>query len=413
MVRETIGLGLLFGVLYFVQGIAEPTEGLIAQPIRSQLKSWGYSATAIGSFGAMLAVPWMLKPLYGLLTDFVPLHGTRRRGYLVCASGAATAGLLLLSVSPMPRGSTSGLLLLLLIPTIGVAFSDVVVDALMVEKGQPLGLTGRLQSIQWTAMYAGSLIAGLVGGWLSQHELQQIGFLVCAVASSVTFVLALLFVREEAVPIERHRFRAAVRELFVAARTPTVILAGAFLFLWSFNPFNMSVLYLYLTQHLGVSEQSYGFSLSMLSVGAMVGSLAYGFYCRRANMSWLIHLAIVAGVFSTLAHWAIEGATSAAIVSVVVGFTYLTGNMVQFDLAARACPPHAAGTTFALLMSVSNLSLSLSTAVGGWLYDDWLTRWGANAAFRLLVVSGALSTALCWLIVPAMNRTLATGERMD
>ncbi len=31
--RETLGLLLLFAVMYFVQGIAEPTEGLIAQPV--------------------------------------------------------------------------------------------------------------------------------------------------------------------------------------------------------------------------------------------------------------------------------------------------------------------------------------------------------------------------------------------
>jgi MFS family permease len=413
MKRETIALALLFSAMYFVQGVAEPTEGLIAQPIRSLLKSWGYSAAAIGGFGAVLSIPWMLKPLYGLLTDFVPLAGTRRRCYLICASGAATAGLFLLYVNPMPRGAVAGLLAILMIPTIGVAFSDVVVDALMVEKGQLHGLTGRLQSIQWTAMYGGSLMAGLMGGWLSQYQLQQLGFLICAVACSLTFVLAVLFVREEAVAIERQGFRAAAIELFVAAQTPSVYLAGAFLFLWSFNPFNMSVLYLYATQHLGISEKSYGFSLSMLSVGAMVGSLAYGLYCRRVAIPWLIHLAIIAGILSTLAYFAVGGPTSAAVISAVVGFTYLTGNMVQFDLAARACPPHVAGTTFALLMSVSNLSLSLSAAVGGWLYDGWSMRWGATTAFRLLVATGALSTALCWFVFPAIKRILAAGEMAE
>ena len=41
--RSRAGLVLLFGTMYFVQGIAEPTEGLIAQPVRSLLKSWGRS----------------------------------------------------------------------------------------------------------------------------------------------------------------------------------------------------------------------------------------------------------------------------------------------------------------------------------------------------------------------------------
>ena len=68
-----------------------------------------------------------------------------------------------------------------MLPTLGVAFSDVVIDALMVEKGQPLGLTGVLQSAQWTAMYAGTIVAGLLGGYLSQNNQQEAAFLICAV----------------------------------------------------------------------------------------------------------------------------------------------------------------------------------------------------------------------------------------
>ena len=36
--REVILLSLLFATLYFVQGFAEPSEGLIAQPVRAQLR---------------------------------------------------------------------------------------------------------------------------------------------------------------------------------------------------------------------------------------------------------------------------------------------------------------------------------------------------------------------------------------
>ncbi len=165
-----------------------------------------------------------------------------------------------------------------------------------------------------------------------------------------------------------------------------------------------------MTEQLGISEQFYGVTISLLSVGAIIGSLAYGTYCRRVRMSWLIHLAIATGVLSTLAYCGVVGRTSAAVISVVVGFTYLTGSMVQFDLAARACPVAAAGTTFALLMALSNLSLSMSTAIGGWLYVDWSGRWGATTAFNLLVGAGALSTCACWLIVPLLNSAIAANE---
>ncbi|MCA9144740.1 MAG: MFS transporter [Planctomycetales bacterium] len=404
--RETTGLVLLFGAMYFVQGIAEPTEGLIAQPVRSLLKSWGYSAAGIAGFGALLALPWSLKPLYGLLTDFVPIDGTRRRSYLLLTSAASVLGLACLYFIPVPVGAYRQLLFLLLVPTVGVAFSDVVVDALMVEKGQPRGLTGLLQSVQWAAMYGGSILAGLVGGYLSQHGHQQEGFLMCAVTSFATLLLAWFYVKETPQAAKKGRLGLATKELAGAARKPAVLAAAAFLFLWSFNPFSMSVLYLHMTKQLAISEQFYGFTISLLSVGAIVGSLAYGTYCRRVPMSRLIHLAIAAGVLSTLAYCGVTGKTSAAIISVIVGFTYLTGSMVQFDLAARACPVAAAGTTFAMLMALSNLSLSMSTALGGWLYDDWSAKWGATTAFNSLVIAGALSTCACWLLVPLLNSAI-------
>ena len=36
-----LGLGALFCLFYFVQGIIEPTEGLLSQPIKSLLRNWG------------------------------------------------------------------------------------------------------------------------------------------------------------------------------------------------------------------------------------------------------------------------------------------------------------------------------------------------------------------------------------
>ena len=207
--RGTVGLVLLFGTMYFVQGIAEPTEGLISQPVRSLLKSWGRSAAEIAAFGALLSLPWSFKPLYGLLSDFVPLAGTRRRSYLLLTTAITFLGLGYLYFAELPRGDTGILLALLLLPTLGVAFSDVVIDVLMVEKGQPLGLTGLLQSAQWTAMYAGTIVAGLLGGYLSQHHRQEAAFLVCAAVTFVTLILTWFCVPERPAPEATVRARGS------------------------------------------------------------------------------------------------------------------------------------------------------------------------------------------------------------
>jgi hypothetical protein len=149
---------LFFAALYFVQSVGDPTSGLIAQPIRSLLRSWGESPAALGALMAILAIPWTLKPLFGLLSDFEPLFGSRRRNYLLVANGLVALSLLLLAFTPLSAETSSLLFALLLPTTIGIALGDVIVDALMVEKGQPLGLTGRFQAIQWTAANAALLL---------------------------------------------------------------------------------------------------------------------------------------------------------------------------------------------------------------------------------------------------------------
>ncbi|TFH50457.1 MAG: MFS transporter [Lysobacterales bacterium] len=402
--REALGLATLFAAIYFIQGIGEPTEGLIAQPVRSLLASWGHSASEIAAFSALLSIPWVLKPLYGLLSDFVPIAGSHRRYYLIVTSAATSLGLAYLYLNPPQPGSYHWLLVMLMVPTVGVAFSDVVADALMVEKGQPRGMTGQLQSIQWTALYAATIVTGFLGGYLSQHGQQTLAFLICAVFTAGTAILAIFLVRETTRANSSHEARAAWAALERTFRTPAVWSVAVFLFLWNFNPFSTSVLYLHMTRSMGLSEQFYGNTVSILAVAAVAASIAYYFYCRRVRFELLIHLSIAAGVASTLAYWGLSGPVSAVWITLLVGFTYMTGTLIQLDLAARICPPETAGTTLALLMAVSNLGYSLSVALGGSLYEGWMETRGEVGAFDMLVRVGALSTCACWLVVPWLRR---------
>ncbi|HEV3163558.1 MAG TPA: MFS transporter [Isosphaeraceae bacterium] len=400
--RETMRLGLLFGAIYFIQGFGDPTEGLISQPVRSLLSSWGKGTGEIAAFSALLAVPWSLKPLFGLLTDFVPLWGRRRQSYLILTSALTLVGFLALGLVPIRRGANGWLLAWLFVPTMAVACSDVAADALMVEKGQPRGLTGLLQSIQWACMYAATIVTGVLGGWLSQHGQSRLGFLLCASLALGTLGLSVFAVRERRLEGPREGVRGGIRLLGETLRSPAVLGVGGFLFLWNFNPFSDTVLHLHMTRALGFSEQFYGNTVSLLAVACIVASLGYGAYCRRVPMRWLVHASIVLGIASTLAYWALAGPVSAAVVTVFVGLTYMTATLIQLDLAAQSCPPRVAGTAFALLMALLNLGNLLSTWLGGDWYERLRLLWGSRVAFHILVAIGAAFTAGCWLLVPLL-----------
>lgn len=44
------------------------------------------------------AIPWIIKPLYGMLSDSVPIWGTRRKSYLIIFSGVAAVAYIALSI---------------------------------------------------------------------------------------------------------------------------------------------------------------------------------------------------------------------------------------------------------------------------------------------------------------------------
>ena len=189
-----------------------------------------------------------------------------------------------------------------------------------------------------------------------------------------------------------------------AARSPALLSVGAFLFLWNFNPFSTSVLYLHLTRTLGFDEQFHGTTQTVMAVGSIAGCLAYPALTRLLATSTLIRLSIVLGVASTLAFAGISDRSSAVAVSLAVGVIYMTATLIQLDLAARACPPEMAGTIFATLMALENLSGSLSTGLGGWLYARGIERWGAMTSFSLLVLIGSACTASSILFLPRLPK---------
>jgi hypothetical protein len=409
--NEAWRLGLLFGTLYFLQGFGEPTEGLIAQPVRSLLGRWGSTSAEITGFMAVLGIPWALKPLYGLLTDFVPLWGTRRKGYLILAATVTALSLLGLFALPVQPGGSSALLVWLLVPTVAVAAADVTTDALMIERAQPLGLTGTLQAVQWGCAYAAGLFVGPIGGRLSHFRRETVAFLICGLSGVLTVALVVFGVREPARTPSTRTVRTSMAALR-AALTPgsnSVLAVGAFLFLWNFNPFSNHVLHLHITRALGLDELFYGTTVALTAFASIAASVAYGLYCRRVPMRLLVHTSIILGIVSTLGYAVVADRATAVAVTLATGVTYMTATLIQFDLAARACPPAAAGTVFAVLMSLENLSAVASTWLGGKLYEFGLTRWGNRVAFQVLVLIGSALTACCWLLVPALP-AVSTSE---
>ena len=102
--RDLVRLYCLFGSLYFVQGVIEPTACLPFQPLESQLSARGYGAGEIGRFLGIIGIAWSLKPVFGLISDFFPLAGRRRQPYLLLSTLLTGAAFMALAAAWKSQG---------------------------------------------------------------------------------------------------------------------------------------------------------------------------------------------------------------------------------------------------------------------------------------------------------------------
>jgi len=77
---------LFFALVYVVEGVGQ-TGGLIAQPLNYFLKqTLGWTPVQVTGYLTVLNLPWIIKPVYGIVSDFLPLLGYRRKSYLIFAN---------------------------------------------------------------------------------------------------------------------------------------------------------------------------------------------------------------------------------------------------------------------------------------------------------------------------------------
>jgi MFS family permease len=386
---DTERLAILFAVVYFAQGMwSLPNQTLIIT-----LKERGLSAGQVATFFTFSIVPWLIKPAYGLLSDFVPLFGYRRKSYLLLNSSlAAGAGLAIGLAAPPRYWWLAGLFTVM---GLGLAFTDVLVDALMVENGKPLGLTGAFQAVQWGAVYAASVLVGELGGFLAERRSLSAAFVLAALFPLMSFGMTLFFVHDVPARADREAFRQTMAAIRAALGERDVWIVAGFLFFWTFSPsFGPALLY-YQADVLKFSQQFIGHLGALGALAAVGGAFIYAPLSRRVPLKRLINASIGMGVAGTLAYLVYRDAWSAVVIDTVFGGVSMITELAFLDLAAKSCPRRVEATFFALLMSVFNAGNQSSRVVGAYLYD-WL-------GYTPLVLISTAFTAAAWFLVPLVK----------
>ena len=164
--RRVARLRWVIGTPYVVQG----TTSLAEVPILYFIKFGLGMGDAGGQlFTALRGIGWFVKPLWGLISDRVPLFGYHRKSWYVLM---ACLALLFWALTALLAWAGVRVPIVYLL-TFNLAFAtyafvDVVCDALMVTEGRRLGRVGGFVNFQWTAFAVALAASVLLGGWLQQ-----------------------------------------------------------------------------------------------------------------------------------------------------------------------------------------------------------------------------------------------------
>lgn len=366
-------------LVYFVQGVLGLARLAVSFFLKDDL---GLSPAQVAALMGVVSIPWMVKPLFGFLSDGLPLFGYRRRPYLVIAGLlGAVAWVAMATVVDSAWTATAAIAL----SSFSVAMSDVIADSLVVERTrqESQSSVGSLQSLCWGTSALGGLLTAYFSGALLEHVEVQSVFLMTAM-----FPLLVCFaawsVGEERVS-ERSNNWQVVREQAVLLRQTftqkAIWLPTLFLFLWQATPSADSAFFYFTTNELGFSAEFLGWVRLVTSVAALIGVWLFQRFFKavpfRKIFLWSTVISSLLGLTTLVLithanraigiddRWFSLGDSLVLTVAGQIAF------MPVLVLAARLCPPGVEATLFALLMSVTNLAGATSHELGA-LLTHWL-----------------------------------------
>jgi folate/biopterin transporter len=350
--------------VYAVQGILGLAKLAVSFFLKDQLS---LSPAKVAALMGVAALPWVIKPLFGFISDGLPVFGYRRRPYLIL-SGLLGAGawISLATCVRSPLGAT----IAIATTSLSVAFSDVLVDSLVVERARKESLSdsGSLQSLCWGASAVGGLLTAYASGLLLSKFSPQTVFAVTAVFPLVVSVVA-FWIAEEPIANSTSAWSQAREQMgrvWAAVSQKAIWLPLLFLFLWQCTPTGESSFFYFATNELGFTPEFLGRLRLVTSLAALIGVWVFQRYLKmipfRTIFGWTTVISSLLGLTTLLLvthtnrtlgiddRWFSLG--DSLILTVMGQITF----MPVLVLAARLCPPGIEATLFALLMSVFNLA---------------------------------------------------------
>jgi len=406
------------GTPYFVQGSKDLTEVPILFFIKTGL---GMGDAGGQFFDSLKGIGWMLKPIWGVVSDHVRIFGYRRKAWYVLMAMLGVLFWMAAAVLAFIGIKVPVVYLIVFNLVFGTyAFVDVVCDAIMVVEGRRLKRVGAFVGLQWTVLSIANAASTLLGGWMQDWVDREVIGVETIFALAGIFPLLTVFVGIRNIVEERHTPKElgtstvhnsiGVADVLAFVRTTprklneirknnhTIWLLLIFLFFWKFSP---SVGYIersYLIDEREFSPKSFAIIFSIGGITFLVSVLAYRWMVKRfTNIQWhqYLYAMVAIGALSfpisfflyldpehgwwRYVYFTLPDAINPfpdwnryewfrLISGTVLYFAHIPAFMIPLTINAHTVKIAYAGLGYALLTAFSNATNILEGVVGAGLY---------------------------------------------
>ncbi|XP_059292305.1 probable folate-biopterin transporter 2 isoform X2 [Lycium ferocissimum] len=333
-------------------------------------------------YSGITSIPWIVKPLWGLLTDAVPILGYRRRPYFLFAGSLGIVSMLFLSLH-----KNLHIVLALLSLTAGsaaVAIADVTVDACVAQNsGSHPSLAADMQSLCALSSSIGALVGFSLSGILV-HLLGPMGvYGLLSIPAGLVVLVGVLLKESQTYDFAYQQVNQnltdAAKAMWNTLKCPEVWRPCLYMYL----SFALSVdiqegMFYWATDSKGgphFSKESIGYISAMASIGALLGAILYQYGLKDHSFQdllfWIQLLFGLSGMLDLVLVLRLNlkfGIPDYFFMVIDASVSKMVGRlkwMPLLVLSSKLCPPGIEGTFFALLMSIDNFGLLTSRWGGG------------------------------------------------
>lgn len=367
-------------MMYFAQGIP---QGLLGIAIPAWLVSQGVSAADIGSYLAVIILPWVFKLLTGPLMDrfeFAPMG--RRRPWVLAAQLGLSVSFLALMLVEDPAGQVGLLMIIGVFVNIFAATQDVAVDGMSIDL-TPVNEQGRLNSYMSFGKAVGWAATSAVSGVMLVSFGLQATALTAAIVSSV-FFFAFIFVLERpgerklpwssGKPASAHQSGNSFKAVFAGVnkvlwQRASVVVMAIMLVDGLISGYGHALMPIAAVKVFGFSSSQWSQLVAMMGLIGAGLTLAFGpMIDRFGSKRMLIFTISLVGVHAFLLAQTQFMWTDGTYVKVMLSIWVIMLPVVMvcvIALGMAVCSSSCSATQFAIYMSVANLGHSAGSKIFG------------------------------------------------